>query len=797
MGVRKISAAVAAAAVAAPVWWAAPASAATAPELVSAIVGDPAVVASSTLTEPSGADGGSVAVRTDAVAGFPTQPGGSYAVLSTGRADQLTADAASTRASTGWSASEVRPSIFDVTTLTVTLDVPAGANCLLGVDFRFLSEEYPEYVGDSFNDAFIAEAGTSDWSIDAGGTIVAPHNFAFDSSGRVISINAGLFGDGDPVAEAAGTIFNGASPMLTAAAPLTGGTQETLYFTVFDQGDSGYDSAVMIDNLRVGTVDDPATDCRPGAQTAPTLVVVSASAPTTVDTYGTADDTYTIPSVTGVQYSVGGHPVAPGTYPATGTVVVTASALEGFELTGPSKFTLTFTDVVRVTATAPTAVDRPGTAHDRVTIPAVPGVTYLVGGKPVASGPLAVSGDVVVTVQASGPGYVLAGPTTFTLHLSADDVPAAPTVALTAGPGSVDVSWDVPQGTPTGYEVEQSTDGRTWTRVVRTATTSTHVTGLPGGRPVTFRVRATNDLGTGAWSTPVAATPTGPAAAPTVTRVEAGSRTLTVSFDAPERDGGTPVTGYEYSLDGGPWTAVAASPLRLTGLVNGTSHQVRVRAVTEVGPGAASAAAAGVPAAAPVLVGDGSGPAARPELAPTQTRAWVDGAPVDVDVSVSADGQRVVRGAGFGVALGAVDQHGTRLPVDTQGRVVADRGGLVTVAGTGFAPGELVDVWLFSQPVLLGSVPVGVDGTFVARLPLPAGIAVGEHTVQLNGTTADGTLASVATGLVVRAAVADGPAAGALAATGSSTGPVALLGLWLLLAGAVAVVVAHRRTRRA
>ncbi|WP_394263381.1 choice-of-anchor L domain-containing protein, partial [Trueperella sp.] len=51
------------------------------------------------------------------------------------------------------------------------LDVPDGANCL-SFDFKFLSEEYPVYVGSSYNDAFIAELNESTWTT-AQTTIVA------------------------------------------------------------------------------------------------------------------------------------------------------------------------------------------------------------------------------------------------------------------------------------------------------------------------------------------------------------------------------------------------------------------------------------------------------------------------------------------------------------------------------------------------------------------------------------------------------------------------------------------------
>ena len=77
---------------------------------------------------------------------------------------------------------------YDVTILRIDLDVPAPANCLT-IDFRFLSEEFPEYVGGSVNDAFVAELDDSTWTTDNFSEIIAPNNFAFDAEGNVISVN--------------------------------------------------------------------------------------------------------------------------------------------------------------------------------------------------------------------------------------------------------------------------------------------------------------------------------------------------------------------------------------------------------------------------------------------------------------------------------------------------------------------------------------------------------------------------------------------------------------------------------
>lgn len=208
--------------------------------------------------------GGQVsALVSGGLAGFPTT--GDHAVLlSTGRAQMITEPNSSGGSGTDVGGPAVRGnSDFDVTVLRVDLQVPATANCLVGLDFRFLSEEYPEYVGSRYNDAFVAELDRTTWTT-SGSTITAPDNFAFDPDGKTISINATGETSMSPQ-QAAGTTFDGATPILTAATPLTPGAHR-LYLSIFDQGDHIYDSAVLIDNLRLGRVNNVATDCKPGAK---------------------------------------------------------------------------------------------------------------------------------------------------------------------------------------------------------------------------------------------------------------------------------------------------------------------------------------------------------------------------------------------------------------------------------------------------------------------------------------------------------------------------------------------------
>jgi hypothetical protein len=91
-----------------------------------------------------------------------------------------------------------------------------------------------------------------------------------------------------------------------------------------------------------------------------------------------------------------------------------------------------------------------------------------------------------------------------------------------------------------------------------------------------------------------------PASAPTIRTAKLGNGKVTLGIWAPRRNGGTDITGYQYTVDGGAtWTAVDASStatsLVITGLNNGTRYTVKVRAVNGAFGGAASNARAVTP----------------------------------------------------------------------------------------------------------------------------------------------------------------------------------------------------------
>ena len=211
-------------------------------------------------------NGSPVAVSDTPLTSFPTS-GASYAVLSTGNAtfaDNLNLSGSESENNGGGPVAGRGGNDFDVVVLRLGLNVPAGANCM-SFDFRFLTEEFPEHVGQQVNDAFIAELDGSSWTTSADGTVTAPGNFAFDPSGRQISVNA----SGETSmseTEGSGTTYDGATPLLRASRAITPGAH-TLFLSVFDQGDAILDSAAFLDDLVF--TQEPSGGCVSGARRAP------------------------------------------------------------------------------------------------------------------------------------------------------------------------------------------------------------------------------------------------------------------------------------------------------------------------------------------------------------------------------------------------------------------------------------------------------------------------------------------------------------------------------------------------
>jgi hypothetical protein len=149
---------------------------------------------------------------------------------------------------------------------------------------------------------------------------------------------------------------------------------------------------------------------------------------------------------------------------------------------------------------------------------------------------------------------------------------------------------------------------------------------------------------------------------------------------------------------------------------------------------------------------DTAGQPELPALAPTQSLAYENGSPIGVElVPTEEQSGYILSGDGWQVELAATDMSGSPLKLDDSGNIILNDDRFVEFSGTGFAPGSLVKVWLFSEPAELSQLTADASGNFTGRAMVPTDTAVGEHTIQLNGISKDGQLRSVALGVVVQA----------------------------------------------
>lgn len=139
-----------------------------------------------------------------------------------------------------------------------------------------------------------------------------------------------------------------------------------------------------------------------------------------------------------------------------------------------------------------------------------------------------------------------------------------------------------------------------------------------------------------------------------------------------------------------------------------------------------------------------------PELLPLQSFALSNNLPVSINVveNSSKTGLNLI-GDDFEVLMNAVSSDGTELPLSSNGTLLLQRGNLASFSGVGFEANSEVAIWLFSTPKFIGTVLTDSEGKFVGQIDIPKNLELGQHTLQLNGTTPSGEIRSLAVGVEV------------------------------------------------
>jgi hypothetical protein len=138
------------------------------------------------------------------------------------------------------------------------------------------------------------------------------------------------------------------------------------------------------------------------------------------------------------------------------------------------------------------------------------------------------------------------------------------------------------------------------------------------------------------------------------------------------------------------------------------------------------------------------------EVSPGEIAAVVDGQEERAGLEIlNGSTLRITLPQGVILQVSSILTDGKPAKVASDGALLVVQGTSVDISGSGYRPGSLVDLTIYSTPTRLGTVTVEADGGFRANFPIPAGIEPGDHTIKIDGTSAAGELTTVSVGVRV------------------------------------------------
>jgi hypothetical protein len=352
--------------------------------------------------------------------------------------------------------------------------------------------------------------------------------------------------------------------------------------------------------------------------------------------------------------------------------------------------------------------------------------------------------------SAAGAYSDIAGATSATYTLTDDDVGRYLKFEVTATNASGAVSQasaatvqvaDYPDGTvPTLSSATSTSDGFTFT-----------ITNHSSGTTYTFLSTSGSVARTGS-SVRVTGITAGQSATVTVRAAVSGFQTMSAMVTGSALAAAVTTTTTPAALE-----IVVVAPTSTTSTVPAFASPTTLLPPVVVAPARSSGTATTLAAAASTTTS--TQPASSPvtttvpvprvgNVATGSAAAEIGGEAADATVQ-RIDNRLVVQAGPLNATIGAVDRSGAAGVLDSDGNVRLLPGDSVRIKASGFEPGSVIDVWLFSSPVRLGSAEVGGDGSVIGTFTVPENAERGSHRIAIIARTVDGEPASLVVGVLV------------------------------------------------
>jgi len=546
--------------------------------------------------------------------------------------------------------------------------------------------------------------------------------------------------------------------------------------SVTDHGNGTYSATVSSSTAGSATISATLNDAALTHDVAVTFVAGPVDPGLSFSTHGTSGaaatdsvqfgNTYTISasdqSSAPISYVVtnagsAGCSVASGvvSFTSVGTCVITAAAASITNyLSGTATLTLTVTGAnpnLHFTNGVSTA-NAGDTYTPTISASSTGTITYSVSGCSMASGVISFAnvGTCVITASIPAQGNYAASSTTLTVVVSTPsggNILSTNSINFSSSPptsGVVGNSYTVSASASSGGSVAFSVDP-----------SSTLVCSLANGDVVTFlsdgtcvidaSAPATSLFKSGTNSQPIIVVNALVISAPSGITVVPGDSQAAVSWSAPLNASSFAGVTYQVTASPGGTTCstTSANGCLITGLVDGVNYTFTVT-VTSSGPVSVTTSApsaVATPSSAPSTLGT----IGNTELTPgvgqiTQS----NGVTLTPTVTTTTDSVSVSTGTSS-----VMIQTGSTVGSGNTSTVSMSTGSTVAFSGSGFLPGTVVDIYIFSAGTLLGTAIVKADGTYSANLLVPVTLATGNHTAVVQGFITAQSLTSFQVGVTV------------------------------------------------